>query len=40
MRSITWNLGPGYEDLFFEEYGVEKDSERLEFYRLLYDLVS
>lgn len=38
--SITWNLGPGYEELFLDEYGVEKDPERIEFYRLLYDLVS
>ncbi|MEJ2240101.1 MAG: aminoglycoside 3'-phosphotransferase [Gemmatimonadales bacterium] len=38
--SVTWNLGPGYEDLFLEEYGVERDYERIEFYRLLYDVVS
>lgn len=38
--SITWNLGPGYEDFFLEEYGVQKDPDRIGFYRLLYDVVS
>jgi kanamycin kinase len=38
--SITWNLGPGYEELFLSEYGAELDRERLVFYRLLYDVVS
>ena len=38
--SVTWNLGPGYEDLFLREYGVERDDDRVEFYRLLYDVVS
>lgn len=38
--SVTWNLGPGYENLFLEEYGVERDDDRVEFYRLLYDVVS
>ena len=38
--SSTWNFGPGYEDLFLREYGVERDDDRIEFYRLLYDVVS
>ena len=38
--SVTWNLGPGYETLFLSEYGAELDRDRLEFYRLLYDVVS
>ncbi|GMR14256.1 MAG: aminoglycoside 3'-phosphotransferase [Gemmatimonadota bacterium] len=38
--SVTWNFGPGYEDLFLAEYGVERDRKRTDFYRLLYDLVS
>lgn len=38
--SLDWNLGPGFEDLFLSSYGVERDNERLQFYRLLYDLVS
>ena len=36
--SLTWNLGPGYEDLFLAEYGTEPDADRTQFYRLLYDL--
>jgi aminoglycoside phosphotransferase len=38
--SVTWNLGPGYEELFYESYGVERDPEREEFYRLLYSVAS
>jgi len=38
--SVTWNLGPGYEDLFLEAYGLERDHDRIEFFRLLYDVVS
>jgi kanamycin kinase len=38
--STTWNVGPGYEDLFYESYGVERDDDRITFYRLLYDLSS
>jgi len=38
--STTWNLGAGYEDLFLAAYGVERDRERMAYYRLLYDLVS
>jgi aminoglycoside phosphotransferase len=37
--SITWNLGPGWEDLFLESYGIERDPKQIAFYRLLYDLV-
>lgn len=37
--SVTWNLGPGWEDLFLEAYGVPRDPERIAFYRLLYDLL-
>lgn len=36
--SISWNLGPGWEDLFFSAYGIPRDDRRLAFYRLLYDL--
>jgi kanamycin kinase len=36
--STTWNVGPGYEEMFIREYGLEPDAERLAFYRLLYDL--
>jgi len=38
--SVTWNLGPGYEDLLLEEYGLERDDDREAFYRLRYDVVS
>lgn len=38
--SITWNLGPGYEELFYENYAIAPDAARIHFYRLLYDLVS
>lgn len=36
--SATWNVGPGYEQLFLDAYGVEWDTDRRDFYRLLYDL--
>jgi kanamycin kinase len=38
--SVTWNAGPGWEDLFYESYGVEADPDRITCYRLLYDLAS
>ena len=38
--SVTWNLGPGWEKLFIESYGVPVEPRRIAFYRLLYDLVS
>lgn len=38
--SCTWNLGPGFEGLFYRVYGIEPDERKIAFYRLLYDLVS
>lgn len=38
--SVEWNFGPGYQDIFLTEYGIERDESRISFYRLLYDLVS
>lgn len=38
--SVTWNLGPGWEDLFISTYGTTPDPRRIAFYRLLYDLAS
>jgi len=38
--SVTWNIGPGWEDLFLDAYGIEPDQERIKYYRLLYDLTS
>lgn len=38
--SCAWNVGPGYEDLFLDAYGVDWVPERRDFSRLLYDLES
>lgn len=40
--SIGWdiNFGPGFEDLFFETYGVARDVERIDAYRRLWDAPS
>jgi kanamycin kinase len=38
--SLTWNFGPGYEAMFLDAYGVKVGEQRLQYYRLLYDLVS
>lgn len=38
--SVTWNLGPGWEDAFLHAYGVPRDDSRIAFYRILYDLAS
>jgi kanamycin kinase len=38
--SVTWNFGPGWEQVFLDAYGVEWDPGRVAFFRLLYDLVS
>lgn len=38
--STTWNVGPGWEELFLESYGIQPDQERMAYYRLLYDLAS
>jgi kanamycin kinase len=38
--STTWNVGPGWEHLFYESYGIEPDEPRIAFNRLLYDLSS
>ena len=40
LWSTEWNVGPGWEDLFLESYGIGRDEERIGYYRLLYDLVS
>jgi kanamycin kinase len=37
--SVTWDLGPGWEDLFLAAYGLCRDPEKQAFYRLLYDLL-
>ncbi len=38
--STTWNIGPGWEQLFLDSYGIVADHRRMTFYRLLYDLIS
>jgi kanamycin kinase len=38
--TCEWNVGPGFDDLFLESYGIERDDERITFYRLMYDLAS
>ncbi len=38
--STTWNVGPGWETLFLDSYGLDPDPRRITFYRLLYDLIS
>lgn len=34
----SWNYGPGWEDTLLTAYGVDPDSERTAYYRLLWDL--
>jgi kanamycin kinase len=37
--SVTWNLGPGLEELFYSSYGAEAHQQKIGFFRLLYDLI-
>jgi kanamycin kinase len=38
--SVSWNLGPDWEEAFLDAYGAGRDESRIAFFRLLYDLVS
>ena len=38
--SVTWNVDPKWESVFYQAYGVEPDPARIRYYRLLYDLAS
>ncbi len=38
--SLDWNLGPGFQEFFLKEYGAVPDPARIQYYRLLYDVVS
>lgn len=35
--SLGWNYGDGWEDVFFEAYGIDPDPERIAFYRALWN---
>ena len=35
--SLGWNFGEGWEGLFFEEYDIAPDAERIAYYRALWD---
>jgi len=35
--SLSWNYGDGWEDLFFDTYGISPDPVRIAYYRLLWD---
>ncbi len=39
-RSISWNLGDGFDQVFLDAYGVSSNPAKLAYYRLLYDVVS
>ncbi len=36
--SLDWNYGSGWQDTFFDAYGIEADAERISYYRLLSEL--
>ena len=36
--STVWNYGPGYEELLLTAYGITRDHQRIDYYRLLWDL--
>ncbi len=36
--SLEWNFGPGWEDCFFDAYGIESDPRRVAWHQLLWDL--
>ncbi len=36
--SLDWNYGNGWQDTFFDAYGIEADAERMSYYRLLWEL--
>ncbi|MGH6611992.1 MAG: phosphotransferase, partial [Burkholderiaceae bacterium] len=35
--SLDWNFEPSWESEFFAAYGIERDEERIHFYRELWD---
>lgn len=36
--STGWNYGPGWDGLLLDAYGVQPDPDRIEYYRLLWEL--
>lgn len=38
--SLDWNFGEGWQGRFFDEYGVDPDPQRLDYYRRLWHLES
>ncbi|MUN37397.1 aminoglycoside 3'-phosphotransferase [Actinomadura litoris] len=36
--STEWDYGPGYDRVLYEAYGVAPDPERIDYYRLLWDM--
>jgi len=36
--SLDWNYGPGWRALFFDVYGVPDDPDRVDYYRLLWEM--
>ncbi|WP_125777493.1 aminoglycoside 3'-phosphotransferase [Antribacter gilvus] len=36
--STQWNYGPGFEDVLLDAYGIDRDDEKIAYYRLLWDL--
>lgn len=37
--SLDWNYGPGFQDEFFAAYGIDRDEERIRYYRAAWDAV-
>ena len=38
MWSTTWNYGPGWEIPLLDAYGIAPDDDRIQYYRLLWEL--
>ncbi|OIQ70260.1 aminoglycoside 3'-phosphotransferase [mine drainage metagenome] len=36
--STEWNYGPGWDNLFYDSYGIDPNMQKIRFYRLLWDL--
>lgn len=38
--SLDWNFGEGHQDDFFDAYGIDRDDERIRYYRALWEAES